>query len=237
MPSLPPSARPHARPASRRALAALAAALAAAAVSGSARADEPLPAGPPAAAPPPIAPAPGPTVRAATGSVVVLEADDTRATLERRTGTQGPSGLPLLETGLFTLGTWEHACVTPCTTALDPRYVYRVAGDGLVPTGSFALPRTGDRVRVDARMGSSSARVTGALVGGGGVLAVGAGALALLATPVLRSEDVGSEGFRTGVLAGGVGALSVGVVAVAVGTLLWFTSGSTAHARAEVAAR
>jgi len=193
-----------------------------------AHADEPVavPATPAPAAPAVATPAPA---AAPASAVVQLDADDNRATIERRVGTQSPSGMPLLETGLFSVGQWQHACVAPCTLALDTRYSYRVAGDGLVPTDSFSLPRTGDRVRVDARMGSSTGRVAGAMTTGGGLLAIAAGAVALVATPILHSEDVGSEGFRTGVLAGGIGAVSVGVIAVGVGTFLWLTNGSTAH--------
>lgn len=211
-----------------------------------AHADEPAPEGPPvapaqaAAAAPVTAPAPPAAPAAATPTAtptatVQLDADDGRATIERRVGTHGPSGMPLLETGLFSVGQWEHACVLPCTAKLDTRYSYRVAGDGLVPTDSFSLPRGGDRVRVDAKMGSSTGRLAGIAVTSGGILAMGAGALALVATPILASEDVGSEGFRTGVLAGGIGALSVGVIAVGVGTLLWLTNNSTA--RTQVASR
>ena len=195
-----------------------------------ARADEP------AAVPAPAATiAPAPAAPAAAGAVVQLDADDQRATIERRVGTQSPSGMPLLETGLFSVGQWEHACVSPCTLKLDTRYSYRVAGDGLVPTDSFSLPRSADRVRVDARMGSSTGRVAGVVATGGGIVAIGAGALALIATPILHSEDIGSEGFRTGVLAGGIGAVSIGAVAVAVGAYLWLTNSSTA--RTEVASR
>jgi hypothetical protein len=194
-----------------------------------AHADEPVVApAPPAPASPPAAVAAGPAPAPAS-AVVQLDADDSRATIERRVGTQSPSGMPLLETGLFSVGQWQHACVAPCTLALDTRYAYRVAGDGLVPTDSFSLPRTGERVRVDAKMGSSTGRVAGALATGGGLLAIAAGAVALVATPILHSEDVGSEGFRTGVLAGGIGAVSLGVIAVGVGTLLWFSNGSVAH--------
>jgi hypothetical protein len=198
---------------------------------GTAHADEPVvaPAAAPArAAAPAPAPAPAPTAATET-AVVQLDADDQRATIERRVGTQSASGIPLLETGLFSVGQWQQACVAPCTLALDTRYSYRVAGDGLVPTDSFALPRSEGRVRVDAKMGSSTGRVAGALVTGGGLLAIAAGTVALVATPILHSEDVGSEGFRTGVLAGGLGALSVGVIAVGVGTFLWLTNGSSAH--------
>ena len=193
-----------------------------------AQADEPVataPAGPPA---PVAAPAPAPAP-ARAAAVVQLDADDHRATIERRVGTQSPSGLPLLETGFFSVGQWEHTCVAPCTVSLDTRYAYRVAGDGLVPTDSFSLPPSADRVRVDAKMGSSTGRVAGALTTGGGIAAIGAGAIALIASPILASEDVGSQGFRTGVVAAGVSAVAVGVIAVGVGAYLWFTNGSTAH--------
>jgi hypothetical protein len=194
----------------------------------------PLASGPPVAAagvaPAPVVAAPAPSPSApAPASLVELAADDSRATIERRVGTTTPSGMPLFETGLFAVGQWEHACVAPCAMKLDPRYAYRVAGDGLVPTESFALPRGDGRVRVDAKMGSSTGRVAGALTTGAGVAALALGGLALVATPILHSEDVGSQGFRTGVLAGGVGAVSVGVIAVGVGTLLWLTNGSSAR--------
>lgn len=210
----------------RMTLTALAVPLLVALTPRAAHADEPAAAPAPPAAAAPVGMPAGP---APASAVVQLDADDGRASLERRVGTQSPSGLPLLETGFFSVGQWQHACVAPCTLALDTRYAYRVAGDGLVPTDSFSLPRTGDKVRVDARMGSSTGRVAGALVTGGGLLAIAAGTVALVATPILHSEDVGSEGFRTGVLAGGIGAVSVGVIAVGVGAFLWLTNGSTAH--------
>ena len=166
----------------------------------------------------------------ASGPVVELAADDTRATIERRAATTSPAGFPLIETGLFSAGHWEHACVAPCQLRLDPRFSYRVNGDGLVPTDSFALPRGQERVRVDAKMGSSTGRAVGIVATAGGVLALAAGGLALVATPVFESEDVGSKGFRTAVLAGGIGAMSVGVVSATVGLFLWLTNGSSAKA-------
>jgi hypothetical protein len=167
--------------------------------------------------------------------VVELSADDGRATLERRTSTTSPSGMPLVETGLFSVGQWEHACIAPCQVRLDPRYAYRVGGDGLVPTGSFGLPRGADTVRVDAQMGGSVARGTGAVAMGLGVASVVLGGLALAASPVLESEEVGSQGFRTAVLVGGVSAATVGVVSAGVGLFLWLTNGSSA--RTEIALR
>jgi hypothetical protein len=160
--------------------------------------------------------------------VVELSADDGRATIERRAATTGPT-VPLLETGILSVGHWEHACIAPCQLKLDPRYAYRVAGDGLVPTDSFALPRGQERVKVDAKMGSSTGRTIGVLSTVGGALAIVGGGLALAATPILENEEVGSKGFRSAVLAGGIGFVSLGVVAASVGLFLWLTNGSSAH--------
>lgn len=204
------------------------------AVPGTARADE-TPAAPAPAAVPVTTGVPAtPTATApAAGPTVELAADDPRATIERRAGTSSPGGMPLLETGLFTVGHWESQCVAPCSVKLDPRFTYRVGGDGLVPTDGFALPRSGDRIRVDATMGSSTGRVAGgvAAVGGAGLMALGT--LALILTPIFDSNDVGSEGFRTGLAVGGVSALSVGALAFGAGLYLWFANGS--HARTQVA--
>jgi hypothetical protein len=158
--------------------------------------------------------------------VVELSADAQNATIERRVGTQSPSGVPLLETGIVAVGQWQQACVAPCQMRLDPNYTYRVAGDGHVPTDSFSLPRGQERVRVDAKLGNSNARVGGAVLTGLGLVGIAAGGLALIATPILASEDVGSEGFRTGVLAGGIGAVSLGAIAASVGLFMWFANGS-----------
>jgi hypothetical protein len=194
---------------------------------GLACADETAPA--PLAAPsaastpatPPATPAP----------MVELSADAPNATIEKRVGTTSPNGVPLLETGIFSVGQWQQACVVPCQQRLDPNFTYRVAGDGLVPTGSFALPRGGDRVRVDAKLGDSNARMGGAVLTGLGIAGIALGGLALIATPILESEDVGSKGFRTGVLAGGVGAVSLGAIALTAGLFMWFANGS--HVRTE----
>ncbi len=49
-----------------------------------------------------------PTAPATTGvaptTVVELAADDQRATIERRVGTQSPSVLPIVETGVLNIG-------------------------------------------------------------------------------------------------------------------------------------
>jgi hypothetical protein len=170
-----------------------------------------------------------PKAEAKPGPVVELSADEGNATIEKRTGTSAATGLGPFETGVLSVGHWQEVCVAPCQVRLDPNASYRVSGDGLVPTGSFMLPRNEDRVRVDAKMGSSPARVGGMLLTAGGIGSLALGGLALIATPILASEDVGSEGFRTGVLAGGIGAVSVGAIALTTGLFLWLSNGSSAH--------
>jgi hypothetical protein len=157
---------------------------------------------------------------------VELRANDGRATIERRKGTQSLSGLGLADLGIGGVTEWEPVCVAPCQAKLSPRDTYRVAGDGLVPSATFALPRA-PHLRLDADLGSSRARVSGILatLAGAGAMALGSGAL--VASPFLADGDVGSQGFRTGVLAGGVGTLALGTVLVAVGVTLWATNATT----------
>ncbi len=186
-------------------------------VTASARADEPTPPAPPPAATSTAAPAPE----------VVLSADARDATLERRVGTISPLGPSIAETGLVGVAQWERVCVAPCGLRVDPRFVYRVSGDGLVPTSSFSVPRTQERVDVDAKMGSSPWRVGGALAAGAGALGVLAGGAALAVSPVLASEDVGSETFRTAVVAGGAATLAVSAIALGLGLYTFVTNDSS----------
>ncbi len=194
-----------------------------------ASADEPQApiAPPPAPIAEPQAPI-GPPAPPVDAPVVELSADAENATIERRAATSSPGGIPIVETGILSVGHWQHACVAPCRLKLDPRYSYRVAGDGLVPSNSFVLPQGRGDVRVDAKMGSSVGRVAGVLATGAGLAAMALGGAALVASPILESEEVGSKGFRTAVLAGGIGAVSVGVVSATVGLYLWLTNGSSA---------
>lgn len=181
----------------------------------------PTPPSPPSPSPAPAAAANEPTV------LVELHANDGKATLERRTSTQAFTGLGLPDLGIGGVTEWETACVAPCTAAVSPRYTYRVAGEGLVPSSTFALPRGNTRLRLDADLGSSRGRVSGALLtlAGAGALALGAGGL--IASPILSANDLGSQGFRTGVLAGGIASVSIGAVLAAVGLTLWLTNDST----------
>jgi hypothetical protein len=176
---------------------------------------------------PTATPAPSATATPTPTPTVELRATDQRAVIERRTGTSGPSGFAFSDASFFSMGHWEHACVAPCQLKLDPRFTYRVSGEGLVPTDSFTIPQGRDRVRLDARMGSSTGRLAGILLTGAGAVGATMGAIALGVSPILESEDVGSKGFRTALVAGGATFLAAGMVSLGVGLYLWLSNGST----------
>jgi hypothetical protein len=158
---------------------------------------------------------------------VVLRADDRHAVIERQKDVQTISGFPLKDAGILSIGTWEPACVAPCATQLDPRFSYRVSGDGLVPSDSFTLPQDRDHLKLDAKMGSSTGRVGGAVLALGGGAGILVGAAALVAAPILESQNVGSPSARTGLLAGGVVVSGAGVVALVAGVWLWLHNDTT----------
>jgi hypothetical protein len=161
------------------------------------------------------------------GPTVELRANESTATLERRTGTSTLSGLPLPDLSIGGVSQWETACVAPCSLPLSAHYTYRVSGDGRVPTSSFTLPRGRERVTVDADLGRASGRIAGLGLFATGLGAMVLGGAALVASPILSANDVGSTGFRTAVLSGGVAVTSIGAVLVAVGATLWLTNGSS----------
>ena len=162
-------------------------------------------------------------------ATVVVNADSNRATIERRVSTSSYSGLPLADASFGSVSQWEQVCVAPCERPLDKRHSYRIAGDGLVPSDSFTLPPDRDRLRLDAKMGSSYGRLAGiglTLVGASGMLLGGGAAIA---SPILESQDAGSKGLRTGLLAGGIAVLSAGLISAGIGAYLWATNGTTIH--------
>lgn len=161
---------------------------------------------------------------------VELQSNSARATIEKRVGTTSLPALPFSDTSFGSVSHWEHACVAPCELKLDPHYAYRVAGDGLTPSQSFALPRNKDKVTLSAEMGSSPARLSGMALTALGIGSALLGGTALVLSPVLEGQDVGSKGFRTGVLAGGVVFLTAGVLEMSMGLYLWLTNGTTVRA-------
>ena len=176
------------------------------------------------------APAPAPKAEPGKTLTVELQSNSTRATIEKRVGTTSLPALPFSDTSFGSVSHWEHACVAPCDLKLDPHYAYRVAGDGLTPSQSFALPRDKERITLSAEMGSSTARLSGMALTGVGVGSMLLGGTALALSPVFESQDTGSKGFRSAVLAGGVIFLAAGVLELAMGIYLWTSNGTTVRA-------
>lgn len=162
------------------------------------------------------APAERPKVR------IALRSDDSAATLEERVATESPTMLGMTMP-VGSLATWRPICTAPCTAEVSADIPHRVGGDGLVPSRSF-VPRAGNNVAIDAKMGSAPGRVGGAVLafaGAGGMLL--GGALAVT-SPILASQDVGSPELRSGMLAGGLAVAGVGLVATAAGIYLYLSN-------------
>jgi hypothetical protein len=189
-----------------------------------AAADEAAPAPP---APPPVSAAAPPPAPEARRVEVELQSNDSRATIERRVGTTSLAGLPFVDGSFAGVGLWQEECVAPCEVKLDPRYSYRVAGEGVTPSESFALPKGRDKVHISAEMGSSRWRLAGILTTGLGAGTAAVGATALALTPVFENNDVGSKGFRQAVLVGGIVALAAGVLELGAGLYMWQTNGTS----------
>ena len=194
--------------------------------------DAPTPTAPtPTAATPTAATPTAADAKPPTRSVEVeLHSNDSRATIERRVGTTSLAGLPFVDGSFAGVGLWQEECVAPCEVKLDPRYSYRVAGDGVTPSESFALPRDKDKVRLSAEMGSSRWRLAGILTTGVGVGTALAGTSALVLSPVFENNDVGSKGFRQAVLVGGIVALAAGLIELGAGLYMWQTNGTSVRA-------
>jgi hypothetical protein len=152
---------------------------------------------------------------------VVLRANTPRATLERRDSIATYAGVPIKDAAIFGLATWSPACTAPCEAALDPKYTYRIGGDGLVPSDSFVLPHDGSKLVMDAKMGSAAERVSGlglSVMGAGGLVL---GATALAISPILAADDVGSSTARAAVLGSGIAVTALSATVFGVGLYLW----------------
>jgi hypothetical protein len=160
---------------------------------------------------------------------VFLRADDPHATLERRAKVETYSGLPIKDATIAGVATWTPECVAPCEVRLDPKYTYRVAGDGLVPSDSFVLPRDGDPVVVDATMGSAYGRLGGLALSGAGAGGLILGVTALAVSPILVQDDVGSPALRSGVLVSGIAVTALSAFVLGAGLWLWTHNDTKVH--------
>ena len=166
-----------------------------------------------------------------------LEADDPRATLSIRRGTGIVDDGPFMRPRFGTI--WEDVCVAPCDRAVDGRGVYRVDGEGLMPSGSFRLPA--GNVDLRARTGSKGGWVGGLLLTslGAGFTLAGAMTAGFSTIPVdSTSGNVESQrSARAFLLDFGLVALGIGVVSVVTGVALLVgntthvTDGRAAHPR------
>jgi hypothetical protein len=171
------------------------------------------------------APAPAATPPAQTH--VTLRADDAHAALEKQTGSLTPPGPIATELGFAGVSTWQTVCAAPSGVAVDPHGVYRVAGDGLVPSSSFSLGSLRDRVTLDSRSGNAFMRVGGVLLAAGGGAAAVLGGGSFVTALVLDQNGTGSPLLRDSLRYGGLAVAGAGVVAAALGVYLYFTNGTT----------
>jgi hypothetical protein len=173
---------------------------------------------PPTQSSPPTA-VTAPTSSASSAATrVTLRANDTRAALEKQTGTV-----------LGGISTWQTVCTAPCGISVDANGVYRVAGDGLWPSGSFSLGTGRDEVTLDSRSGNFVMRVGGMVLalGGGAAAALGGGSLA--AGVALDQSGTGSPLLRDSLKYGGIAVTSLGVLGAVLGAYLYFSNGTHVH--------
>jgi hypothetical protein len=75
---------------------------------------------------------------------------------------------------------WEFVCKAPCNTRVDSHRIYRVMGDGIVPSDDFNLAAGSGKVTLRVSPASHGTRVAGAAVASiGSVLLLSSGVLFL----------------------------------------------------------
>ncbi|MBI5532174.1 MAG: hypothetical protein HY898_05645 [Deltaproteobacteria bacterium] len=133
---------------------------------------------------------------------------------------------------------WQLVCERPCQVALDPRFVYKIAGEGWVESNQFMLPPGQNRATIRAEVGSRTSLIAGFVMGyGGGVLAMTglmtAGLGAILEHNAEQPSYVNGTGESGDPSTGrnmkwvGVGMAGVGVVVGVVGLVIAIPNIST----------
>lgn len=85
---------------------------------------------------------------------------------------------------------WRLVCRAPCDMQVPTGKDYRITGDGLRPSGPFALQgREGDRETVEVNGASKGWFVFGVVLGGAGVVGAGIGLYVALIGAVVSSAD------------------------------------------------
>jgi hypothetical protein len=165
-------------------------------------------------------------------------------------------GLYAKETRKITLhdevaDSWEFVCKAPCDTRVDPHRIYRVMGDGIVPSDDFNLAPGSGKVTLRVNPASHGTRVAVAAVASiGSVLLLSSGVLFLFeatansaATALGTTSEGASAQSQLQSTASvyeimGISFLAIGVVACVTALVLTFTShtglepvGPSQHAR------
>jgi hypothetical protein len=112
---------------------------------------------------------------------------------------------------------WERVCAAPCLSQLPAAGEYRIGGDGVTPSSSFALRSPSLDLRVSP--GSASARRAGSYAALFGFLTSAVGGIVLALSAFSKDEGsaaanhVAIIGGSIGLIAGGtVGLVGLGVV-------------------------
>jgi hypothetical protein len=126
---------------------------------------------------------------------------------------------------------WETACETPCDARLPAGDQYRVVGEGVNPSETFALTSpTGDVVTIHVAPGlKKRARIGEALTIGGAVVFVGAAVIGLVAANPQGafSANGATDNYNWDVIAVGTGIALAGLTTAIFGGSWWYNNAST----------
>jgi hypothetical protein len=113
---------------------------------------------------------------------------------------------------------WEPVCAAPCSVPLDPNGVYRVGGGGVAPSGPFVLPHA-PSLRLHVHAGSGFWHDAGVSTAVAGLATAITGGIIWGSSPSQPNE-------RATAIAGAA-TTGAGIVLLAVGAVMWLTTGST----------
>jgi hypothetical protein len=131
---------------------------------------------------------------------------------------------------------WEFICKAPCNLRVEPNRVYRVMGDGILPSKDFNLAPGSGRVTLRVSPSSHGARVASGVIASVGSVLVASSALVLLFEVAARSAgDAVAAGDTAGNSTYGAAAQSqfdstadtleiVGITLLAVGVVSWISA-------------
>jgi hypothetical protein len=117
-------------------------------------------------------------------------------------------------------------CAPPCQTALPRADIYRIGGDGVLPSARFVLPETPE-VTLDVHAGSTGQRAVGVGMGVAGIATLVLGNLYGIGDAILeRPTGPADSRFRTVMLAADLLGLTLGLA----GLIIVWTSPTTVSA-------